>query len=204
MGPADHYQNLHHRAVLCENLSDDEQRQLDQWYANMSFIEAVQFASGPNGHKGIKVSNTRSGLMRELSYVREKLGMFGVRDSSDYAELLVAEAVDGERVKSRVNKGHDVVAPEYGRIEVKCRLLPLDGRLEERVDVSETKELGFDYLGLVIFNPDYMVKGAVLAPYLAVWEQVRDQPYRRINYTQAVSFDGAIDITGSVRLASSR
>lgn len=67
---------------------------------------------------------TRKELMARLAMVRHLLKEHGIRDASDFAEILVAEAVGGEREGSGVNQGFDVQAPAYGRIEVKCRQLP--------------------------------------------------------------------------------
>jgi len=107
--------------------------------------------------------------MVQLAVIQSRLANFGIRGASDYAEVLVAEATDGERMKSGVNQGFDVTSPEYGRIEVKCRRLPADGRREERVDLRDTKAGGFDFLALVVFYPDFNVKGAAMAPYDQVW-----------------------------------
>jgi hypothetical protein len=147
---------------------------------------------------------SRAGLMRQLAAVRDKLRKFGIRDASDYAEALVAEALVGQRLPSRVNKGHDVLADLYGRIEVKCRQLPADGRIEERVEVGAAKEDGFEFLAVVIFRADFAVKGAVIVPYDAVWESVARQEYNRISYTQASRLPGAVDITTAVQTAAER
>jgi hypothetical protein len=85
---------------------------------------------------------------------------------------------------------------------VKCRQLPADGRPEERVEVSESKEGGFDVLALVIFNVDFTVKGATVVPYKAVWDLGRRRPYSRISYPEAIRLPGAIDITQNVRKAT--
>jgi hypothetical protein len=142
--------------------------------------------------------------MQQLAAVRKRLREFGIRDAWDYAEVLVAEALGGQRLASRINKGHDVLAKRYGRIEVKSRQLPPDGRVEERVAIGAGKESGFEFLALVIFRPDFSVKGAVVAPYRVVWEFVARQEYNRISYMQACQLPGAVDITAAVRLASER
>src|SRR5438132_7912751 len=92
---------------------------------------------------------SRRELMQQLAALRESLREHGIRDASDYAEVLVAEALAGQRSASRVNKGHDVLAELYGRVEVKCRQLPPDGRVEERVEVAASKEDGFEFLAVV-------------------------------------------------------
>ena len=140
--------------------------------------------------------------MQQLSSVRAALKEYGIRDASDYAEALIAEVLHGNRVLSRVTKGHDVTAPTYGRVEVKCRQLPADGRLEQRVEVSESKEAGFDFLALVIFNVDFTVRGAALVPYSAVWDLVCRRQYHRIDYTEALRLPGAKDISQDVRKAA--
>ena len=128
----------------------------------------------------------------------------GIRGVSDYAEVLVADAVGGTREADTTNKGFDIIAEDYGRIEVKCRQLPADGRLEERVQLSDTKEDGFDYLAVVILHPDFTVKGAVLVPYREAWQYVVESAYNRISLSQAASCDGAVDITPSAAAAADR
>jgi hypothetical protein len=141
---------------------------------------------------------TRQDLMRELVVGHN------IRSVADYSEQIVAEALNGERILKGARKGHDVVAPQYGRIEVKFRQLPADGRLEERVALSDAKQNGFDYLAVVVFQPDFTVKGAVLVPYAAAWECVTQSAYSRISYSYACGCEGAIDITEKVATAARR
>jgi hypothetical protein len=142
--------------------------------------------------------------MRQLAEVRRRLAEHRIHDTPDYAEVLVAEALEADRVLSGVNRGFDVVSAKYGRIEVKCRALPTDGRREERVDIRDTKADGFDYLAIVIFYPDYSVKGAVLVPYQEVWPIIVSRKYRRIGYGEARQLEGVIDITEPASAASHR
>lgn len=142
--------------------------------------------------------------MRQLAALRMRLREYDIRDASDYAEVLVAEALAGKRVRSRVNKGHDVLAKRYRRIEVKCRQLPRDGRIEERTELGAGKEDGFEYLAVVIFHSDFSVKGAVVIPYASVWDIVACQKYNRISYPQACKLPGARDITTAVKQASEK
>jgi hypothetical protein len=148
-------------------------------------------------------AHTRRELMRQLAIVRDRLRDFGIRDAADYAEVLVAEVLAGQRA-CRINKGHDVLTELYGRVEVKCRQLPPDGRLEERVEVGAGKEGGFEFLAVVIFRPDFGVKGAVVVPYAAVWELVAAQKYNRVSYSQACQLPGAVDITTAMQNAADR
>jgi hypothetical protein len=147
-------------------------------------------------------TQSRCRLMQRLGVARAALREYGIRDAPDYAEVLIAEAVRGKRVASRVNQGHDVVSGRYGRVEVKCRQLPPDGRIEERIAISASKKSGFDHLAIVIFHADFGVKGAVLLPYKVVWRLATRQRYNRIGYSQAARLDGAIDVTERVRRAA--
>ena len=147
---------------------------------------------------------TRQQLMIRLAKARRVLAKFGIDGTSDYAEVIVAEALGGARVPSGVNQGYDLIVPKFGRVEVKCRQLPRDGRCEERVDLRDTKADGFDHLAVVVFFPDYSVKGAVLVPYEQVWPIIESRTYRRIGYSEARHLDGAVDITEPVSAAASR
>lgn len=147
---------------------------------------------------------TRQQLMIRLAEVQSLLAEYSIHGAPGYAEVLVAEALGGHRESNGVNQGFDVMAPIYGRIEVKCRQLPLDGRREDRVDLRDTKAKGFDYLAIVIFYPDYSVKGAVLAPYSRVWPLVDSRRYRRVSYGEACQLDEAVDISELVSAAAQR
>jgi len=141
------------------------------------------------------MAQTRQELMKQLAETRYCLSEYGIRDTPDYAEVLVAEALEGERIQSGVNQGYDVLSPRYGRVEVKCRKLPTDGRQEERVDIRNTKADGFDYLAIVVFFPDYSAKGAILVPYSEVWPIIDSRKYRRISYGEACQLESVVDIT---------
>jgi hypothetical protein len=146
---------------------------------------------------------TRRGLMRQLADIRRMLEPHGIRDAGDYAEVLVAEALGGRR-ECRTKSGHDVVCESHGRVEVKCRQLPPDGRIEERVAIGASKHEGFEYLAVVVFQLDFTVKGAVLVPYADAWTLAASQKFRRISYSQARQLPGTVDITAEVQAASTR
>ena len=147
---------------------------------------------------------TRQELMTQLALVRSRLAKRGIRQVSDYAELLVAEALEGRRQENSQTAGYDLHAPRYGRVEVKSRRLPSNGRREERVSLDESKKDGFDFLAVVIFFPDFHVKGAVLIPYARVWPLASRHKYRRIDYKEVLAMEGAVDITYAVAKASER
>jgi hypothetical protein len=140
--------------------------------------------------------------MAEFARLREALADHRIQDASDYAEALIAEARSGQREASGVNQGFDVKSPRFGRVEVKCRQLPRDGRIEERVDLRDSKKDGIDYLAILVFLPGFRVKGAVLVPYGQVWTIIESRKYRRISYAEARQLDGAIDISGAVAKAA--
>lgn len=159
------------------------------------------------GHLGqTPMTEARTGnrrqLMIQLASVRCRLAGYGIRDTGDFAEALVAEALGGKRNSSKVNNGWDVVAPRYGRVEVKSRVLPSDGRQEERVEFPRAKALGCDVVAIVIFRTDYRVKGALLIPFRRLWPVIKAHPYRRIGFTAAARLRGAVDITEEVARAS--
>ena len=145
---------------------------------------------------------SRRELMHQLAVLRAALREYRIHDAPDYAEVLISEALGGTRVASPANPGYDVVCKGFGRIEVKCRQLPPDGRTEERVEVPRSKESGFDFLAVVIFHHDFAVKGAVVVPYDSVWQLVASHRYNRLSYPQACGLRGAIDVTDRVRDAA--
>jgi hypothetical protein len=81
-------------------------------------------------------------------------------------------------------------------------MLPTDGRIEERVDLIDSKVNGFDYLAIVVFFPDFSVKGSILVPYCKVWPIIDSRPYRRISYGEACQLEDVVDITELVSSAA--
>jgi hypothetical protein len=56
-------------------------------------------------------------------------------------------------------------------------------RLEQRIQLGQSKLAGFDYLAIVIFDSELEVRSAVVVPYAAVWQIVEARAYRRINFS---------------------
>jgi len=77
-------------------------------------------------------------LLAQFVSAREKLEAFNIRDSGDYAEVLIAKALGGSRNVSGVERGFDVLTAEHGRVEVRSRTLPRDGRRETRVRIPSS------------------------------------------------------------------
>jgi hypothetical protein len=109
-------------------------------------------------------------LLTELADIRKRLSVYGIRNEGGYAELLVEKALNGSRHKSGVEKGSDLVAPDYGRVEVRSRTLPLDGRKEARLNLPHMKRGGFDWFAGVVFNSDLSVKVGFLLPHDAAFD----------------------------------
>jgi hypothetical protein len=150
------------------------------------------------------MAKSRQSLIRDYVALTKELRKFGIRRISDYAEALIAEALNGTRVSSGVNQGFDVDAAGFGRIEVKYRQSPPDGRVEQRVELGSAKLQGFDYLAIVIFNLDMSVHGAVLVPYTSVWQIIESRRWRRISFSESICLEGAINVTTLVQAASQR
>lgn len=84
-----------------------------------------------------------------------------------FGEVLAAAAPKGELMPA-VTQGFDIRHPEYGRVQVKTRKLPRDGRNETRA-VGFGGPNAFDWLCHVLLDVDYGVKGAWLVPYEKAW-----------------------------------
>ena len=109
-------------------------------------------------------------LLAELSDIRSRLQPYGITSEAGYAELLVAKALGGTRHKSGVEAGSDLVAPVFGRVEVRSRTLPLDGRNESRVNLPKSKKGKFDWLAGIIFSPSLEIFASYLIPHDAAWD----------------------------------
>jgi hypothetical protein len=149
-------------------------------------------ATGPNSEIRLLVA----GLIEAM----QRLAPFGIASVSDYAEYLFEQATGGQRV-TRGNKGYDVIAPMYDRIQVKCRRLPADGRIEQRLLCRNLQPDGFDYLGAVIFMPDLTVKCALLVSRASLWPLVVSHPdsHKKIAYQQIERLNGMIDFSDRIR-----
>ena len=82
----------------------------------------------------------------------------------DYAELLVAAALKGDLAASVSEKSYDLIAPKWGKVQVKARAV----RVPVSASHSQTspfRSCDFDYAALVMVHiDDYSIHRAVLAP----------------------------------------
>ena len=139
-------------------------------------------------------------LLSQYLAALEALRPFGIETLCDYAEYAFEQALGGKRV-TRGQKGHDVVCGQYGRIQVKERRLPADGRTEERLHLRNITADSCDYLGAVIFENDYTVRKATLVPHSEVWPLIVAHPdkEKKVKYSLVAALPGALDMTGTLR-----
>lgn len=139
-------------------------------------------------------------LLGQFVAARERLEDYGIRDSGDYAEVLVAKALRGTRNSSGVERGFDVSAPDYGRVEVRSRTLPRDGRRETRIRVEERKWNHFAWLAGVIFEPSLSVHAAYLLPHDAA-KSLASGAYPRFPLEVALAHPDCVNITARLKEA---
>lgn len=143
-----------------------------------------------------------SALFRQLAAVEQQLWEhFGVKDQGQYAAQLVAQALGARKLANGVNKGYDLHHDLYGRIEVRSRRYPLDGRREDRAQVPVVKAGHFDHFVHLVFDQTFSVVGAYVCPHDRICELAAASKNRCIRYAEGVVLPGVIDITGAVRQA---
>lgn len=135
--------------------------------------------------------------LRELVVSLQKHG----RCSPGYFAELVFAAAFSTELEEPFNPGYDIRTREHGRVQVKCRRLPADGRREERLHLRDMEPGSFDYLGAVIFNNDWTVKSGALIPANVVWQLIHLHDYNqgKIPYIEVRSLPGAVDVADRLR-----
>src|SRR4051812_38398045 len=81
---------------------------------------------------------------------KELWSLYGIKDQGQYVARLVAESLGARVVANGVNQGFDLEHDQYGRIEVRSRRLPFDGRREDRAQVPSSKYGLFDHFVHVV------------------------------------------------------
>lgn len=139
-------------------------------------------------------------LLSDYLAALERLRPFAIQSLSDYAEYVFAQAFNGKR-GTRGQKGHDVLVPNLGRVQVKQRCLPADGRIEERLHCRNIACDSCDYVGAVIFNNDLTIRKATLVPHAEVWKLIADHPdpEKKIRFDLVASLPGAVNVTDRLR-----
>jgi hypothetical protein len=141
-------------------------------------------------------------LLTQYLAAMDRLRPHGIESMADFAEHLFAITLGGERL-TRGSKGHDVLVPDLGRVQVKERRLPADGRIEERLHLKSLSCDSCDYLAAVIFANDFTVKKATLVPHAEVWQLIRSHrdPERKVRFDLIAALPSAVDMTERLRAA---
>jgi len=139
--------------------------------------------------------------MKQFAKARESLEAYGIRDTGDYAEVLVAEALKATRNTSGVEKGYDILCPKLGRLEVRSRTLPRDGRNETRLEIPKEKVGGFDFFAGILFDPELSIVGGFLLPHDDTVALAGLQKFLRIPFEKGARHSNARDITALLKKA---
>lgn len=140
-------------------------------------------------------------LMRQFVKARECLEVFGIRDTGDYAEVLVAKALNATRNPSGVKKGFDILCSTHGKVEVRSRTLPRDGRKETRLAIPKEKVGAFAWLAGLLFDPELTVIGGFLLAHDDAVALANQHRFHRIPFERGAYHSNARDITASLRHA---
>ena len=134
-------------------------------------------------------------LSRYIAVLRE-LRPYGIESPADVAEYLFEQALGGKRTK-RGKKRHDIVVNKLGRVQVKARCLPSDGRKERRLHLGNMNRSSCDYLGAVIFTCDLHVHRAVLVPADAVWRLIEEHtdPEKKVQFDLLAALPRSVEMT---------
>ncbi len=114
--------------------------------------------------------------------------------AGDLAEILVAAAIGGERAKSNVQRGYDVVGPDGERWQVKA-LVNRPGNT--RTSVGYLTQGTYDVLAIVLFAEDMQSVKAWKMPPDVVREFGRWYPDRRqyrLTRTQKLLRDPRVEV----------
>ncbi len=133
---------------------------------------------------------------REMAAAEAELfRRFGIKDQGQYAARLVAQALGAKERPNGANKGFDLQSLDYGRIEVRSRRLPLDGRGEDRAQVPTSKAGFYDHFAHVLLEQDYRVIGCYVVPHDQIEWLAAASANRLVRFAQGKALPGAIDIT---------
>lgn len=148
-------------------------------------------------------SSVRSLRELVLAYlqIHHELRQYNISGTTEYAEFLFELSMAGKRAV-RGTRGYDLIAPRFGRVQVKCRVLPADGRIEERMHCKNVED-EFDHLGAVVFNNDLTVRQAVVATrddVVRLIGECRD-PEKKIAFKRFLKLSHSVDFTDRLRNA---
>jgi hypothetical protein len=123
-----------------------------------------------NGLTDLEVFGRWAEVMRELA--ARGLIWSGKSPLADYAELLVARHFGVEPLRG-TNPGYDLVTKYGRRVQVKSRRFAPGSKPSDFGEFSEFEDKRFDDLVAVLFEEDFTVRVAYLAPYAWVAERVK-------------------------------
>ena len=126
--------------------------------------------------------------------------------AGDYAEYLVARALDGVLAPNSV-KSWDVKLAGGRRVQVKCRVVNNPPKAGER-QLSPFRSFEFDDLVIVLFARDYSIRRAVKIPVEAVRALSRHRAHVNGHVLMAtesvLSSEANTDLTEALREAAER
>ena len=99
-------------------------------------------------------------MRKSIKIHKKVLSQVGEITTGRLGELLVASVTGGE-IKNKT--GFDILSPEYGKIEVKSRVLGTDGEWP-RVSLGRTNIKEADYVAVLRFSPSYDIAAACMLP----------------------------------------
>lgn len=115
-----------------------------------------------------------------------------------YAEMLVAAACDG-RLMPTNNPLYDLRCPRWGRVQVKCRVHGTD-TTQNRSNFGRYRADAFDHAAIVLFEPSFKIRGAVVLPCGAVLGLVRAAGH--VKWDDSVAHPRAVSIADELRRIS--
>lgn len=119
------------------------------------------------------------------------------------SELLVAISTGGEVVGGN-NRGSDVLSPEYGKIEVKSRILGTDGPFP-RVSLKSHNIEKADWFVGIRWNRDFQFHEAWMLPKSAASElhaaRKQGSGLAHISWESWKAGQGAVDLSSKIRAA---
>lgn len=113
----------------------------------------------------MSVAELLGGYARILAELRRR-GVVRTNNApvGDYAEVLVAAALEGELASSTSEKSYDLIAPKWGKVQVKARAVRIPVSASH-AQTSPFRSWDFDFAAFVMVHiDDYSIHRAVLAP----------------------------------------
>lgn len=117
-----------------------------------------------------------------------------------YAENLIALATCG-RIMPTNFKAYDIESPDYGRVQVKCRVDGTDTSYDHnRTNFGKYSPDAFDWGAIIIFTPTFHIDGAILLTLGQIRPLVRAAGH--VKWVDIRSHDSAVDISDQLRKLS--